>query len=109
MRFSWIVLLVLLMAAGCGQKAAAPLISPDGSLTLLTSVESSRADPRAYHCVVFEIRDRTGKVLRRENTRASEMSQWQMTWASTNKIKLESSDIGTYYWTEQADGTWKKE
>jgi predicted small lipoprotein YifL len=109
MNVPWFALLMLVLAAGCGRKGPPPLISPDGSLTLATSVEHSRTDPRAYLCVVFEIRDLAGKVLHNENTRASDLSQWQMTWVSTNKIKLESSDIGTYVWTKQAHGTWKKE
>lgn len=88
---------------------APPLLSPDGTLTLVTDVEHSRADPRIYLCVIFEIRDRSGKVVHRENTRASDLSQWQMSWVSAEKIRLESSDIGTYYWTKQPDGTWKKE
>jgi hypothetical protein len=100
---------MLVMVSGCGRKTPPRLISPDGSLTLVTSVEHSRADPVTYRCVVFEIRDRVGKVLHRENTRASELSRWQMTWVSTNTIKLESSDIGTYAWSKQVHGTWKKQ
>lgn len=109
MKCLWIAFLMLVMVAGCDRKASAPLISPDGSLTLVTSVEHNRADPGAYLCVVFEIRDRSGKVLHTENTRASDLSRWRMAWVSTNKIKLESSDIGTYAWSEQADGIWKRE
>ncbi len=102
-------LLCLTLTVGCGRDAAPAVVSPDGSLTLVTSVEHTRADPRKYLCVVFEIRDRTGKVLHSENTGASHLSQWRMNWASTNEIRLVSSDIGTYCWSSQADGTWKKE
>ena len=101
--------LILTIAAGCGRNAPSPVVSPDGSLTLVTSVEHSRADPRKYQCVAFEVRDRTGKVLHSENTGASDLSRWQMNWASTNRIRLVSSDIGTCYWSKQTDGTWKKE
>ena len=109
MRFLAAALMVLLVATGCGRKAPLPVVSPDGSLTLITSVERSRADAGKYLCVVFEIRDRAGKVLHTENTGASDLSRWQVNWASTNKIRLVSSDIGTYCWSRQADGTWKKE
>jgi hypothetical protein len=96
--------LILTIAAGCGRNAPSPVVSPDGSLTLVTFVEHSRADPRKHQCVAFEVRDRTGKVLHSENTGASDLSRWQMNWASTNRIRLVSSDIGTYYWSKQADG-----
>ena len=77
-------------------------------MEIVTSVEKSKADPKTYLCVVFEIRNKVGQVLTKENTRASDTMKWSMSWVSTNKIKLDSSDIGTYFWEEQADGTWKK-
>ena len=109
MKFLGAGFLILTMVVGCGRHASPSLVSPDGSLVLATSVERNRADPRKYLYVVFEIRDRKGKVLHSENTAASHLSQWQMSWVSTNKVKLESSDIGNYTWTKQADGSWKKE
>jgi hypothetical protein len=110
MRFpSIIAVLALLTVVGCSRKMPPPLPSPDGSLTLVTSVEHSRADPQTYLCVVFEIRDTSGKVVHRENTRASDNSRWKMSWVSADRIQLKSSDVGTYYWTSQPDGTWKKD
>ena len=96
------------MLVGCG-RGVPPLVSPDGTLTLVTYVEQSRAKPRAYQCVVFEIRDRSGAILHTENTRASDLSRWQMTWVSSDRLRLESSDIGTHYWAKQPDGTWRKQ
>ncbi len=93
---------------GCSPAAQSPLKSPNGSLTLYTSVEHSRSDPGAYLCVIFEIRDRAGKALHTENTRASALSRWSMRWLSEDTIRLESSDIGPYEWTRRPDGTWKK-
>ncbi len=77
-------------------------------MTLHTRIESSRADPGAYLCVIFEIRDRSGRVLYSENTRASDTMRWDLAWVSNNRIRLESSDIGRYDWRRQADGTWVK-
>jgi hypothetical protein len=78
-------------------------LSPDGLLTLVTSVEHSRQDPKTYLCVVFEIRDRSGKVLHRENTHASDTMRWNMVWESNTRVRLDSSDTSTYRWTKQQD------
>jgi hypothetical protein len=109
MRLAIPIALLLLTVTGCAPKGQPPLTSPDGSLTLVTSIENSHADPAAYLCVVFEIRDARGNILHRENTHASDMSRWRMRWASNRQIVLESSDIGTHRWSRQPDGTWEKE
>jgi len=77
-------------------------------MVIVTSVETSKADPKTYLCVVLEIRDKAGRVLHKENTHASDTMRWNVDWVSTNRIRLVSSDIGNYYWETQADGTWKK-
>ena len=99
--------MLLALVNGCTSKSQT-IPSPDGSMVIVTSVEKNKADPKTYLCVVFEIRNKTGQVLIRENTHASDTMKWSMTWVSTNKIQLDSSDIGTYFWERQADGTWKK-
>ena len=99
--------LLLMIAVGCTSQSQT-IPSPDGSLVVVTSVEKRKADPKIYLCVIFEIRDRAGKVLHKENTHASDVSKWSIAWLSTNKIQLDSSDIGTYVWEKQSDGTWKK-
>jgi hypothetical protein len=102
--------LLLLVVAGCESgRTHAPVRSPDGSMTLHTWVERSRADPVAYLCVVFEIRDREKRVIHTENTRASDRMRWKLFWISNDRIRLESSDIGTYEWRRRADGTWAKD
>lgn len=78
-------------------------------MTLVTSIEHSRRDPAAYLCVVFKIRDQSGKTIYTENTRASHTSSWKMNWVSDDRIRLDSGDIGTHYWNRQTDGTWKIE
>ena len=99
-----------LLAAGCGgRRASPPVPSPDGSMTLATRIEQSRNDPGAYLCVVFEVRDGSGRVLHSENTRASDTMRWNMSWISDRRIRLQSSDIGTSYWDRQEGGTWVKE
>ena len=99
----------LVVFFGCGRGGQSPTRSPGGIYTLHTSIERSRRDPGGYLCVVFEIRDSAGKVLHTENTRASDNSRWRINWVSDDKIRLESSDIGTYHWTRQTDGEWRKE
>jgi hypothetical protein len=101
--------LVLLLAAGCeGRRERAAIPSPDGSMTLRTRIEQSRKDPFTYLCVVFEIRNGSGRILHTENTGASNTMRWNMTWVADDRIRLESSDIGTYEWGRQADGSWVK-
>lgn len=95
--------------AGCARQGPAPLPSPDRSMTLRTRVEHSRSDPGAYLCVIFEVRDMAGRVLHSENTRASDVMRWDMSWITNERIRLKSSDIGTHYWRRQADGSWVKE
>jgi hypothetical protein len=103
------LLTLCVLVAGCGARMTNPAIpSPDGSVTLHTRIEQSRADPGAYLCVIFEIRDRSGRVIHAENTRASDRMRWKLSWVSNDRIRLNSSDIGTYEWKRLADGTWSK-
>lgn len=102
--------LVGLLAAGCGGRQGRPPVpSPDGTMTLHTRIERSRRDPGAYLCVILEIRDRSGRVLHSENTRASDAMRWDVSWISNDRIRLESSDIGTYDWRKQPGGGWVRE
>jgi hypothetical protein len=101
---------LLLLIAGCGSRGTPPPIpSPDGSMTLHTRIERSKADLVTYLCVIFEIRDRTGRVTHTENTRASDRMRWNLSWVSNDRIRLKSSDIGTFEWKRLADGRWVKE
>ena len=102
--------LVLVLASGCGgRRERAPIPSPDRSMTLHTRIEQSRKDPITHLCVVFEIRDGSGRILHTENTGASNTMRWKMAWVANDRIRLESSDIGTYEWKRQANGSWVKE
>ena len=99
----------LLVLAACSPKSKPPLPSPDGSLSLHTSVESSHADETAYGCVIVEVHDKSAKVLHRENSHASGFQRWDIAWTSKDQFRLTSSDVGTYTWTRQPDSTWKKQ
>lgn len=102
--------LVCLFIAGCGGRQGQPPIpSPGGTMTLHSSIEQRRDDPSAYGCVVFEIRDSTGRVLHAENTRASDFMRWNMAWLADDHVRLESSDIGARHWRRQPDGVWVQE
>jgi hypothetical protein len=102
--------LFFLLISGCGgAHGHAPIASPDGSMTLNTRIEQSRSDPATHLCVIFEIRDSSGRILHSENTRASDAMSRRMSWVGDDRIRLESSDIGTYHWRRQAGGGWMKE
>ena len=104
-----LLLLTALVLVGCSpgsRQVSQP--SPDGKLTLVAFPQQS-TNNRVLQLVMFEIRDQAGKVLHREDTRASDAMRWGMAWVSNERIELKSSDIGTYYWSRQHDGTWRKE
>jgi hypothetical protein len=103
------LLISCLLLAGCARHGPAPVPSPDGSMTLHTRVEQSRSDLSSYLCVIFEVRDKSGRVLHSENTRASDRMRWEMSWVTNERVRLKSSDIGTHDWRRQADGKWVKE
>ncbi len=104
------LLIAVLAIAGCGtRRGAVPIPSPDGSLVLHTHIELSRDDPVTYRCVVFEIRDGSGRVLHAENTKASDTMRWSMSWVGNDRVRLRSSDIGLFHWRRRADGRWLKE
>jgi hypothetical protein len=101
--------LLCLLVAGCGSRQGRPPVpSPDGTMMLHTRIEQSRQDPGAYLCVILEIRDRSGHVLYSENTRASDAMRWNVSWVSNDRIRLDSSDIGTYDWRKQPGGGWAR-
>lgn len=76
-------------------------------MEIVTSIEKNKADPQTYLCVIFEIRDKQGKILHRENTHASDTMRWSMDWVLTNRIRLVSSDIGTRMWEQKTNGDWQ--
>jgi hypothetical protein len=95
--------------SGAASTASQRIPSPDGSRVLVTSVNTSQADPTAYLTVEFEIRNAAnGEVLFRDSTGASVRMRWSMTWLSNSEVKLTSSDIGDYCWAEAPDGSWER-
>ena len=112
MKKRWILLMIIGLIAlvcGCSSRTPTPepIQSPDGRLTLVTSINASKDDMTKYLCVKFEIRDSSGAVLHREQTGASARMKWRMYWDGNRRVVLESSDIGTYAWEQQPDGKWK--
>ncbi len=100
---------ILFLLLGCTETASNNSIpSPDGSLTLVTSINRSKDDLTKYLCVRFQIVDSAGKVIYEEQTGASDRMRWSMQWDGNDRIVLDSSDIGTLVWERQADGIWHK-
>src|SRR5690349_12225326 len=107
-RIFFVAMVAPLLAIGGCSPPPTRIPSPDAALELLASVETSKADLTSYRCVVIEIRNKAGQVLYKENTHASDTMNWSIAWVSTNKIRLDSSDIGTYFWVQQAQGGWRR-
>lgn len=103
----WLVVLVFLLGCTAARSSTHSIPSPDGSLTLITSMNQNKEDLTKYLCVKFQIVDATGKVWYEEQTGASDRMQWEMYWDENDRVVLESSDIGTLAWEQQADGTWR--
>jgi hypothetical protein len=109
-RIRPVLICAALLAAGCNRTAAVPAQkSPDGTMTLTTSVNESRADPARYLCVVVHVADVAGKTLHREVTPASATQRWSIRWVTSDEVLLQSSDVGSYHIRRQPDGTWKGE
>jgi len=92
---------------GCTTSHSTSIPSPDGSLTLVTSINQDRADRTAYLCVKFQIFDKAGQVVYEEQTHASDRMIWTMKWEGDQRLVLESSDIGTYAWEQGTGGMWQ--
>lgn len=96
----WILLLGLTgCVRGC-DPALSNKVSPDGSKTLMPSLINN--------LVVFKVCDNEGNEILSVNTRASDFQKWSLEWESSTSIVLKSSDIGTYTWRQQKNGTWQK-
>lgn len=76
----------------------APIKSPNGSLTLIPSVNQSKNDLTKYHCVAFDITDSTGARLHHVQSGASDRMKWAIGWFNDSTVILYSSDIGTRAW-----------
>jgi len=95
-------------ASGNRMSAQPTLIdSPQQDRTLVITVDANRDDPTRYLTLVFEVRDKaTQAILHRQQTHASSRLAWSMRWLDNSFVQLQSSDIGTFCWQEQQDGTW---
>ncbi|PKO22311.1 MAG: hypothetical protein CVU38_10100 [Chloroflexi bacterium HGW-Chloroflexi-1] len=81
--------------------------SPQGDRTLVIDTNTSKDDPTRYLTLVFEVREKkTDRTLHRQQTRASSRMAWSMSWLDHSTVQLRSSDVGTYCWQEQDNGTW---
>jgi hypothetical protein len=103
-------ILLSLFASGCGRTSTPPAQkSPNGSMTLSTSVSSNKSDPTRDLCVVVDITDSNGKSLHHEVTPASDVQKWSIAWVSNDEILLNNSDVGMYHIHHRPDGSWQGE
>lgn len=107
-RISTVLILLALSVTGCNRSSTTPVQrSPDGTMTLKTSVNRIKANPLRYLCVVVDIIDQTGKTLHHEVTPASVTQRWSIQWVSNDEVLLKSSDVGDYYIRRQPSGSWQ--
>ena len=94
--------LAVLLSVACRQDGQdlEGIPSPDGRFRLVVHIQDGT--------VVFTINDAANAVLHVQDTRASHYQRWKVGWDDDGRVWLNSSDIGTYVWEEQADGSWKE-
>ena len=95
--------------ASGNRMSAQPILidSPQQDRTLVITVDANRDDPTRYLTLIFEVRDKaTQAILHRQQTHASSRLAWSMRWLDNSAVQLQSSDVGTYCWQEQQDGSW---
>jgi CDP-diacylglycerol pyrophosphatase len=86
-----------------------PVYSVDGSRVIISTINSNKEDYVDYLFVHIEIQDvKTGKALSQIQTRASSRMRWSIEWIGNDTVKLDSSDIGSYCWTESDNGVWSE-
>ena len=104
---AWLLAVLWGWPSGCTTARADSVPSPDGRFVLVTTINKDMTDPTVYLCVKFQILDSAGHVLHAEQTRASDRMRWTMRWDGSERVVLESADIGTYTWERQSDGRWR--
>jgi len=87
-------------------NAVLVVASPDKSLTLVARANTSPADPTKYGCIAFDVLDKNGQLVDHHQTGASRYMRWSIFWWGKSTIRLDSSDVGTYYWARGSDGKW---
>jgi len=114
-RTVWVPLTALLLTiVGCGEGVKPggnfPQVihSPDEQFVLVIDLNQSKSDLTKYLCLKFTIQDADENVLFQEQTGASTTMRWKMAWDEDSRVWLYSSDIGTYYWEQQAEGIWDR-
>lgn len=106
LKSRFIIFCFCILFISCDHSGVNSITSPNGNLILMTSVNTDKTDLTKYLCVKFQITDTSGKVLYVEQTGASDRMGWEMKWDGDTRIVLKSSDIGTYTWEQQPDGSW---
>ncbi len=97
---------VCLFQPGCRRSTPSSSASPDGTMTMTTTVNRDPSHPARDGCVIVEIRDRSGTSIYREVTPASDHQRWSIRWESNDRIVLDSSDIGRYVISKSSSGHW---
>lgn len=85
-----------------------PVYSIDKSMVAIPTVSYDKNNHETYLLVYIEIQDtKSGETLFQVLTRASNRMRWSVSWVGNNTVRLDSSDIGFYCWTDRA-GKWNE-
>jgi len=84
-----------------------PVYSVDGARVIIPTIIFNKETLDTYLLVHIEVQDvKYGETLFQVQTRASSRMNWSVDWVDTDTIILNSSDIGSYCWTESINGKW---
>jgi hypothetical protein len=120
-RISFFVLVILILIvivlpgsalyffARADQQVPKPVYSADRSRVIIPSVNFNKDNNDSYLLVNIEVQDTSkNKTLFQVQTRASDRMRWFVKWIGNDMVMLESSDIGSYCWSENNSGAWQE-
>lgn len=103
--FVWLALVIHIFT-GVKPYTPDPVYSPDLSKVIIPTVSFDKNNYETYLLVQLKIQDtQTNEILFQIQTHASDRMRWTISWIDNETIKLDSSDIGSYCWSEE-NGIW---
>ena len=81
-----------------------PAKSPSGEFSL----HVLNPDPAKRTLLSFEIKDQNALVVYRSEQLFDNRSTTYWLWDKENRVWVYSGDVGTYFWAQQTDGSWRR-
>jgi len=82
--------------------------SPDGTYVLRSWINNLQSGGGTFHCVEFEIENRSGSIVHHEQTHAPGSTRWRIGWDDRNRVWLNNVQTGMEYWELGPDAIWRR-